>query len=156
MDMIEQDRIGQLNLNVGIELLKISKNKKSACIFCHIKEHNNYNDLFSVLCYKHQFMELRDINVDFYDDRNTDLKEIYNQYDFIIHITGKRFQKKTDIHFFVKNEKEVIVEYSVCETFTWEMEFVLSESFDCRMYNYIDDAPHKWHKEIKPEYKHLL
>ena len=150
------EKFKKLSHDIGIELLKLTKNKKNICVFANIKENDSYDDLFPVLCYRYQFLDFRGINVDFFDDRNTNLNEIYNDYDLVIHITGKRFQSETTAVLIKNNDKEITIEFSSEKEFTGEIEFCLCLSFEYGIYDYIDDAPHKWHKEIKPEYKHLL
>ena len=149
------NKFEKLSHDIGIELLKITKNAKNICVFANINENDNYNDLFSSLCYKYQFLEFRKNYVDFFDDRETKLDEIYDNYDLIIHITGKRFQPETTVKL-IKNDKEITIEFSSEKEFTSEITFDLFLSFEYGIYDYIDDAPHKWHKQIKPAYKYLI
>lgn len=154
----DKKRIENIGKNIGIELIKLFKNKERIALFFMKKEHQDIKDYFNALCNLHittwmgnHFMNHKDV----FDTTKTTLKEIQNKFDMIVIIDGVRYANDYNVELKVEMKNIIRLTYFTKNIFTSKNIYIVQPDyeygiFDCKI---VDG---KYIRTIKDEYKYLI
>ena len=159
MNIIEKIKYNRLSFEISSKLLMLTRNKRKICAFALKQKNNQENDLFYYLCTQYGYILINDKIIDFYDDSQKTLEDLYKEYDMVIILDGKRYCKETTVKLSILDINTLKLTFYTNSTFNNETCEFLSLSLLDEIYEKIpkeERVKNNIHFRVKQKYKYLI